>query len=281
MSKPHSSHRSPARGQRRPGRTNHRPTGDKPVESGNLIWGRHAAAAALANRNRQIKTIAVTADAEAQVLEIIDRLPEDRRQSLPPVIKTDRASLSQSCPEEAIHQGMLLTVQPLPGLDLERFLDSAPTPVLVLVLDQITDPRNVGAILRSAAAFGVDAVIAQDRHAPPETGTLARAASGALDVVPLIRVGNLVRALEQMKAAGIWLHGLDSEAAETIASSPTPDRLGLVLGAEDSGLRRLTRETCDALLRLPTRPPIASLNVSNAAAIAIFATRQGQATAAD
>jgi 23S rRNA (guanosine2251-2'-O)-methyltransferase len=280
MSKSRPPQRPGPRGQRRSQRSGNRPAGGKIADGGNLIWGRHAVAAALANRHRQILRIAATAEAEASIQDMLATLTADRRQQLPPVTRTDRDQLADACPADAIHQGVLLTVQPLPGLDLGHFLQNAPTPLLLLVLDQITDPRNVGAILRSAAAFGVDGVIAQDRHAPPESGTLARAASGGLDVVPLIRVGNLARALEQMKEAGVWLHGLDSDAAESLGAQPTPARLALVLGAEDSGLRRLTREACDALLRLPTQPPIASLNVSNAAAIAIFAARQGQQTTA-
>ena len=245
-------------------------------DNGALIWGRHAAAAALANPRRVVRRITLTADATDALAAMLAPLTNSRRAALPPPTLADRDAVAALCPEGAVHQGVVLTVAPLPGFDLTALLArlAPPAPCLLLVLDQVTDPRNVGAILRSAAAFGVDGVVLPDRHAPPETGTLARAASGALDVVPLVRVGNLARALDSLKESGVWLYGLDSEAPETLGAVDMPGRMALLLGAEDSGLRRLTREACDALLRLPTQPPVASLNVSNAAAVALFAARQ-------
>ena len=147
-------------------------------------------------------------------------------------------------------------------------------PQIIVVLDQVTDPHNVGAILRSAAAFGALAVLVPEHGAPAVTGVLAKAASGALEAMPLLRVANLARALERIKQAGFWSLGLEEKADKTLGELDLPARIALVLGAEGSGLRRLTREHCDFLGRLPTRGSMASLNVSNAAAVALYALSQ-------
>ena len=141
---------------------------------------------------------------------------------------------------------------------------------VILVLDQVTDPQNVGAILRSAAAFGALAVVTTGRNAAAESGVLVKTASGAFDHIPYVAVTNLARALESLKTAGFWSLGLAGEGKRTLAAAKSDGPVALVLGAEGSGLRRLTRETCDELVRLPTREPISALNVSNAAAVGLY-----------
>lgn len=197
-----------------------------------------------------------------------------RREPALPLQTTSREELAERLPEGAVHQGMALEVEPLAQPALEDLLDRLPGPEagrsVLIALDQITDPHNVGAILRSAAAFGAAGVIATRDHAAPESGTLAKAASGAFEHVPYVQVTNLARTLDLLKDRGFWVLGLAAEAESSIAEwSPGPAS-ALVLGAEGSGLRRLSRERCDQLLRLPTREPIGQLNVSNAAAVALY-----------
>jgi 23S rRNA (guanosine2251-2'-O)-methyltransferase len=182
-----------------------------------------------------------------------------------------RAEIDRLVPPGSVHQGIALLAEPLTEPVFEEVIDAAAAAgAPLVVLDQVTDPHNVGAILRSAAAFGAGAVVAPERNAPRISGVLAKSASGAVDIVPFLRVVNLARALRQIKEAGFWCVGLDAAAEQTLAAADLTGRIALVLGAEGAGLRRLTRETCDTTLRLPTRPPIASLNVSNAAAVALY-----------
>jgi 23S rRNA (guanosine2251-2'-O)-methyltransferase len=170
-----------------------------------------------------------------------------------------------------VHQGLLLEADPLPSMAIEEtVLDAPPGARLVLVLDQITDPHNLGAILRSAAGFGANAVVVQERHSPPLTGTVAKAASGALDRVPVVEVVNIARALRELKDAGFQILGFDSDAAFSISQCDLKGDLALVMGAEGDGLRRLVRESCDHMVRLPTAPRLPSLNVSNATAVALY-----------
>jgi 23S rRNA (guanosine2251-2'-O)-methyltransferase len=205
----------------------------------------------------------VTEDAEKSL-----RAALNRPWRLPPE-RIERQRFGTFLTEDAVHQGVALLVEPLEPVALEDAIAASDGPVLLL--DQVTDPRNVGAILRSAAAFGAACVVLQDRHAPPETGALARAASGALDIVPVVREVNLSRAIASLQKSGFWVMGLAGDASRTLAEArPRDRRVALVLGAEDTGLRRLQRETCDELVRLPITPAMESLNVAAAAAVALY-----------
>jgi 23S rRNA (guanosine2251-2'-O)-methyltransferase len=184
----------------------------------------------------------------------------------------DVADLSRMVPQDAPHQGLVIDVDPLPDLWLgdllERGRDDRRS---LLVLDQVTDPHNVGAVLRSAAAFDALGIVTQDRHSPPESGALARSASGALELVPWVRVVNLARALDEIAEAGFWRIGLTGAAGQTLAEAMGEARIALVLGAEGEGMRQNTEAHCDQLARLPISPRVESLNVSNAAAISLYA----------
>ncbi len=182
--------------------------------------------------------------------------------------RTERARVDHLLGRDVVHQGAALLADLLPTPSLQHALER---PGPLLVLDQVTDPRNVGAILRSAAAFGVAAVITQDRNAPEETGSLAKAASGALETVPLLRAVNIARTLIALKAAGCWVVGLDAGGGNPLSGPALAERrAALVLGAEGEGLRRLTRETCDEVAGLTMPGAMESLNVSAAAAVALY-----------
>jgi 23S rRNA (guanosine2251-2'-O)-methyltransferase len=225
------------------------------------LWGKHAVAAALDNPQRKLLRAWATRDAAAAM-----QFPKDV-----PVTFADVADLGRLVPHDSPHQGVVVEAEPLEDVWLGDVLGDAPERALLLVLDQVTDPHNVGAILRSAAAFGAIGIVTQDRHSPPESGALAKAASGALERMPWARVVNLARALEEIGEAGFWRIGLAGDAPMELKEALGPPRIALVLGAEGPGLRPNTREHCDALARLPIRAGIDSLNVSNAAAVALYA----------
>lgn len=230
------------------------------------LWGHHAVAAALKNPNRKFVRLVATEEAAVELASMLgEASPID-----PQILNRD--SIAKLLPPGAVHQGVALlakTLKPWQLEDVIAHLGEAER-AIVVVLDQVTDPHNIGAVLRSAAAFGAVAVVLPDRNAPEISGTLAKSASGAVEHVPLVRVVNLNRALEQLKKAGFWSVGLAGEADATLASHKLTGRVCLVLGSEGDGLRRLTREACDLMARLPTQGPVASLNVSNAAAIALY-----------
>lgn len=235
---------------------------------GAWIYGRHAVLAALANSARACQELVVTRALAAELLEGPRATPLP--QGLSPVV-LPKDEISRLLIRGAVHQGIALQVDPLPDPDLVSVCrpDGRERSVVV-VLDQVTDPQNVGAILRSAAAFGARAVITTERNAPPPMGTLAKAASGALEHVPYVRVANLGRALDTLASLGFWRLGLDGTAPQTLQDADTSGHIALVFGAEGAGLRRLTAQKCDFLIRLPMSDKVESLNVSNAAAVALY-----------
>jgi 23S rRNA (guanosine2251-2'-O)-methyltransferase len=226
------------------------------------LWGRHAVEAALNNPARHHRKLWATREG---VASLDGDLPHDFS-----VEYADAADLARLVARDAPHQGLVLECEPLEDRYLPDVLDAeAARPVLVL--DQVTDPHNIGAIFRSAAAFDAAAIVTQDRHAPPEGGVLAKSASGALEIVPWVRVVNLARALEEIAEAGYWRIGLAGEAESTLAEALPAGPVALVLGAEGEGMRQNIAAHCDALARLPISDAMESLNVSNAAAIALYA----------
>ena len=245
------------------GERERRPHPGPPAPPRGALWlyGVHAVAAALGNPARRLRRLVVTEEAEAALLA---RLPAPW--AVAPE-RMERARIDQLLGRDAVHQGIALLADPLALPPLQLVLER---PGPVMVLDQVSDPRNIGAILRSAAAFGAAAVVMQDRNAPEETGALAKAASGALETVPLLRAVNIARTLIALKAAGLWTVGLDAGGAALSGPALAERRVALVLGEEGGGLRRLTRETCDEVAGLPMPGAMASLNVSAAAAVALY-----------
>ncbi|TWJ09729.1 23S rRNA (guanosine(2251)-2'-O)-methyltransferase RlmB [Altererythrobacter ishigakiensis] len=227
------------------------------------LWGRHAVEAALKNPARSHRKLWATREG----IESLDgELPPDF-----PVEYADVLDLARLVAKDAPHQGLVLECEELPNRFLDEFADADPARPLV-VLDQVTDPHNVGAILRSAAAFGAAAIVTQDRHSPPESGVVAKSASGALEVVPWVRVVNLARALDEIADAGYWRIGLTGHAEATLQEALPVGPVALVLGAEGAGMRHNIEAHCDALAKLPIMRTVESLNVSNAAAIGLYAT---------
>jgi 23S rRNA (guanosine2251-2'-O)-methyltransferase len=240
---------------RRPAWYDREASPDGPV----ILYGWHTVASALANPQRRIRKLWLTENAARRLGdENIDTpvTPEIVRPAL----------IDQRLGPDAVHQGLLAEADPLPSPDIDTLEPEG----IVLVLDQITDPHNVGAIMRSAAAFAVKAIVTTARHSPEATGVLAKSASGALELVPLVTVQNLARALSGLNDRGFMTVGLDSQGSEDLGAMTLRQPLALVLGAEGKGLRQLTRETCSAVARLDMPGEIKSLNVSNAAVLALY-----------
>jgi len=275
-------------------------------EPGIWLYGIHTVRAALANPRRRCLRLLATAEAARRLAPAAANGKKSRKSGSsvptiegptiegptiegptiegtaiegPAIEAVARERIDRLLPEGAVHQGLALLAAPLPQPAIQEILALGHAPGgggenfgrrVVVILDQVTDPQNTGAVLRSAAAFGAAALITTRRHAPPESGTLAKAASGALEHVPYVQVGNLARALEALKSAGFWCLGLSGDAESSLAAADPGGPLALVLGAEGTGLRRLTLEACDVMARLPTQGPIDALNVSNAAAVALY-----------
>jgi 23S rRNA (guanosine2251-2'-O)-methyltransferase len=239
------------------------PSFRRPSAELSVVYGIHAVRAALSAKRRKILTVFATAP-------MAQRLAEDLAEAglTPQIVSND--DLAHRLGQNAVHQGIMIEARPLEPIDLS---DIVSVSGIVLALDQITDPHNVGAILRTAAAFGIDAVVTTERHSPELSGVMAKAASGGLDHVPIALVGNFARALERFGDLGYLRVGLDSEAPIAFEAAPLSTPLVLVLGGEGKGLRRLSREKCDLLVRLDMPGPIKSLNVSNACAVALTMAR--------
>lgn len=256
---PRSAENTPTQGKRSSGKRI--PEKSPQTQNGLWLYGIHAVTAALVNPKRQCHRLLATAGAAPN-------LPDSAVEAE----IVDRDTIDDVLPYGAVHQGLALLTSDLAPLGIEdvaRYADGQKRTVVV-VLDQVTDPQNIGATLRSAAAFGAYAVIVPDRNTPDATGAMAKAASGALETVPLIRPNNLVRALETLKSNGFWVIGLDMDAPVSLPDADLPDRCVLALGAEGRGLRRLTRETCDMMVRVPMTSQIESLNVSASAAVSLY-----------
>lgn len=231
------------------------------------LYGHHAVEAALKNSRRKAKRLVLTERAaEALGKGLVGRVKHEI---------VDGDAVSRLLPPGAVHQGVALECAPLPQGDIADIAPAADGKRrIVIVLDQISDPHNAGAILRSAAAFGVSAVVVQDRNAPPESGALAKAASGALDTVPYITVVNIARALKELSDQGFWRVALAGDGEQTLKEAVNSGDIALVLGSEGSGIRRLVRENCDVGAYVPIAREMESLNVSNAAAIALYECRR-------
>ncbi len=230
------------------------------------LYGRHAVLAALNNKARHQHTLLATKNA-------LDWLAEQGREIPIEPVKPD--AIDRELPEGAVHQGLAMKVNPLPAPSLEEVLGSEGTGPF-LVLDQVTDPQNIGALMRVAAAFGAAAVIGQDRRTPPLAGALAKAAAGAVELLPFIRVVNIARTLSELRANDVLVIGLAGDGSVPLPDFQTQHRVAIVLGAEGTGLRPKVREGCDQMVTIPIADEVESLNVATAAAVALYATTAGR-----
>jgi 23S rRNA (guanosine2251-2'-O)-methyltransferase len=227
------------------------------------IYGIHASIAALKNPNRRINSILTTKHSSNFVTNL-------NNPNLPPQQIIDRNKLDAILPPDSVHQGIAVQCDPLPFPHLEDVIANHKENSALIILDQANDPRNIGSVLRSAAAFDATAVIVPDRGTPVISGSMAKAAAGAIEQVPIVRVKNLARSLKIIKNAGYWCVGLDNRATQSLADAKLSGKIAIVMGAEGSGLRQLTSETCDYLAKIPISGQMESLNLSIATSIALY-----------
>ncbi len=244
----------------------HRRRAGRSSDGSVVLYGLHAVAAALTNEARDILHLTVTENAAATLEEhIVAR-------GVQPEVRTSQ-DLTRLLGNDTVHQGAALKTRPLPDAGLEVLLPTPKRPnPHVLILDQVTDPHNVGAIIRSGTVFGAAGLVMTRRNSAPLDGVTAKAASGGLEHLPIVLVGNLAQAMRDLARDGYRIIGLDGDCPTPLTTTHGKEPMALVLGAEGAGLRRLTRETCDELCHLPTAGPLRSLNVSNAAAVALALT---------
>lgn len=226
------------------------------------MYGQHSVSFALSNSERVIKKLVYAEEKDLLGLPSLSSTLETERLS--------RKDIQKIVGIDAVHQGLALQVMPLEELALDELNHRPSGKQTVMILDQVSDPHNVGAILRSCAVFGVSALILTDRHSPKESAVLAKSASGALEITPIIRIGNLASALNQLKNMGFWVVGLAEQSDQVLSDVDFSGKMAIIMGAEGDGMRKLTTKQCDFLVRLQTSDVFTTLNVSNAAAIALY-----------
>ncbi len=233
-----------------------------------ILYGRHPVMSAISNPHRTINTIFVTKETSEEAKQACIKTKRDTN-----IIKIiDKKEIEQLLPRDSVHQGFAAKVHPLPEYSIEEICDLAQTQenCHILILDQVTDPQNIGAIIRSCVAFDTLALIVQDKNSPTENGTMAKASAGMIEHLPICRVTNLSRAIEQLKHAGFWTIGMDGYASSTISELKKGGKNAIIMGSEGKGMRRLVEESCDITVRLPISEKVESLNVSTAAAIVLY-----------
>ena len=233
-----------------------------------ILYGRHPVTAAILNPHRQIQTLFATKETAEELQNLCRQTKRPRE--LVKII--DKKELERLLSPEAVHQGFAAKVHPLPAYSLEEICDMAQskTNCHVLILDQVTDPQNIGAIIRSCVAFDTLALIVQDKNSPTESGAMAKASAGMIEHLPVCRATNLSRAIAQLKDAGFWTIGMDGYAKTTISELKKGGKNAIIMGSEGKGMRRLVEESCDITVRLPISEKVESLNVSTAAAIVLY-----------